>query len=208
MALETRVEQQQRAGEERILALEAKWRDAELNAQVLRRDKTLLLTELEEARAKELKLNDLYKDKITAIESHHHSQLLLLQDSKDRDFLEKGKALQQRVRELEEMQGEAGRGLQAMRAKWLGERQQLLKEVEDTEFRVRQEEVGHPRRTLLGEACACVPPLTHTLSVSPPPLFWVWHVHPRSTNGGRPCGSWNTWPPKRIPCKMKSPLQA
>jgi hypothetical protein len=145
MALEDRVEQHQRSGEERVLAAEAKWREAELNAEVLRRDKKLLLTELEEARAKELRGTELYKDKLARIESHHHGQLLQLQDSKDRDFLERSKVLQERVRELEELQGEAGRGMQALKAKWLAERQQLLKEMEDTEYRVRQEE-EHKRR--------------------------------------------------------------
>lgn len=140
MALESKLDADGRRGEERSLALEAKLRDSELQVEVLRRDKKLMLADLEACRAKEEKLNDLYKDKLTQLESRYHSQLLQLQESKDRDFLEKARGMQDKIRALEEEGVEAKSRLTAERSRWANERQKLVDGAEEIEVRVRREE--------------------------------------------------------------------
>ncbi|KAJ3367784.1 Leucine-rich repeat-containing protein 45 [Kappamyces sp. JEL0680] len=128
---------------ERYLELDAKNKKLSLDAEIATKDKRELLLQLEEQKEKETRLNHLWEEKLQRAEMAHHAKLLGLQDLKDREFLEKSKKYEDKIRQLEGEKTRLEEDIGSIKAKFLNEKRGWLDEQAIIEARVRQEQSLH-----------------------------------------------------------------
>jgi hypothetical protein len=81
--------------------LEASLREAEMKLEVLKRDKTLLLEELDKGKQREKDLRDLHHEKLQKMDQTYLAKLAAAQDAKDQEMAEKSRKYEEKIRSVE-----------------------------------------------------------------------------------------------------------
>jgi predicted nuclease with TOPRIM domain len=130
------------------LETEASLREQELKVEVLRRDKNMLLDELNKSKDNqssiiklwEGKLTIFIKDKLIHMENQHHSQLMALQDLKEKESFEKIRKLNERLRNLESEKSCVEEEFDSYKSKACAEKRLALDKLAETELMIRKQE--------------------------------------------------------------------
>ncbi|KAI8930191.1 hypothetical protein BC831DRAFT_547078 [Entophlyctis helioformis] len=124
----------------RTLQLEAEVKKAEMDVEVLRRDKTMLLEDLAKAKEKERAIIDLWEEKLQRHEAINHNKLLALQSAKDEEIADRTRKFEERVRGLEAEKTRAQEETEAVRNKFLSEKRHWAESLSETEARIHKDE--------------------------------------------------------------------
>jgi hypothetical protein len=83
------------------LQIEAALRELEVKAEVLRRDKVLLLEELEKGRKHTKDVEEHNSQKLQRVEASYKSKIASIEHAKDEEMLEKTRRFEDRIRGLD-----------------------------------------------------------------------------------------------------------
>ncbi|KAJ3109086.1 Leucine-rich repeat-containing protein 45 [Phlyctochytrium planicorne] len=124
----------------KLLELEANLHETEMKAEVLRRDKSILLEEMDKYKEREKAINELHKEKIAKIEANHSHKMLSLSDSKDSELQEHTKRFEEKLRHAQVEKQKLEEEFDAFKIKVNNEKRDLMEKVSQTEVRVKKEE--------------------------------------------------------------------
>ncbi|KAJ3193227.1 hypothetical protein HK101_005194 [Irineochytrium annulatum] len=100
--VEERMETAVSQANHRALELESSLREMEMKAEVLRRDKVILLEELDKYKERERAVDELHRETVTRMKAAHASQLETLAEAKEKEMASKEKKHEERVKALME----------------------------------------------------------------------------------------------------------
>ncbi|KAJ3216542.1 hypothetical protein HDU67_009327 [Dinochytrium kinnereticum] len=124
----------------RLLELEANLRETEMKAEVLRRDKIILLEEMDKAKEREKALNELHKEKIAKIEATHSHRIATLTEAREVEALEKSRRFEEKLRNAQAEKQKVEEEFDALKAKTISEKRQLMDKMAESEMRQKKEE--------------------------------------------------------------------
>lgn len=84
------------------LKLNSKTKNLELECEILQKDKTTLLTELENLKTQERKLNELWEEKLQRSDTSHNKKILMIQEACELEIQGKEKKAHEKVQKAEE----------------------------------------------------------------------------------------------------------
>lgn len=119
---------------------ESSLHDKEVKNEVLRRDKTLLLEEIEKLKKREKDLQELHNEKMGRAEVNFQNKMAAMEALKDAEIHDKIKKSDERYRQLESANLKLLEEFDSVKAKAQADRRHLLDEIDDTENRIRKEE--------------------------------------------------------------------
>nr|KAJ3422966.1 Leucine-rich repeat-containing protein 45 [Polyrhizophydium stewartii] len=140
----------------RLLELEAALKRAEMDCEVLRRDKAMLLDDIAKSKEKEKAIAQLWEEKLQRHESISHNKLLALQSAKDDEIAERGKKYEERIRALEldktphvamvlilpaSFREHAVQEIDAIRTRHMADKRHWAEELSEAETRIHRDEV-------------------------------------------------------------------
>ncbi|KAH9250831.1 hypothetical protein BASA81_011341 [Batrachochytrium salamandrivorans] len=124
----------------RILELESSLKRAELDVEVLRRDKAMLLDDVSVGKEKERAISQLWEEKLQRSDGNNHSKLMKFQNLKDEELAERCKKYDERIRVFEIEKAKAQEEIDAVRNKLITEKRYWAELVSETETRIHKEE--------------------------------------------------------------------
>ncbi|KAI8855026.1 hypothetical protein BC829DRAFT_107797 [Chytridium lagenaria] len=136
----------------RMIELEANLRETEMKAEVLRRDKTMLLEEMDKAKEREKSIYELHKEKMARMEANHTNRLNALTEAKDAEIKELTKRLEEKFKNVQTEKQRLEEEIDALKTKAINEKRQLIDKFSETETRIKKEEVSITIRICVLEA--------------------------------------------------------
>ncbi|KAJ8326783.1 hypothetical protein QVD99_005432 [Batrachochytrium dendrobatidis] len=124
----------------RVLKLESSLKQAELDVEVLKRDKVILLEDVAAAKEKERSIASLWEEKLQRYEATSHGKLMKLQNLKEEEMAERCKKHDERCRQLETECSKAQEEVDLMRNKLNNEKRHWAELLSQTEARIHKEE--------------------------------------------------------------------
>ncbi|KAJ3111995.1 putative aminopeptidase npepl1 [Phlyctochytrium bullatum] len=124
----------------RLLMTEAKLHETELKAEVLRRDKQLLLEEIDKVIEREKKMVADCRDQVRSMEATCAARVTTARESKEAEIKEAVATMEERVRAAVKEKERIEEEYEALKAKAINERRKLYDMISETETRVKKEE--------------------------------------------------------------------
>ncbi|KAJ3323547.1 Elongation of fatty acids protein 2 [Blyttiomyces sp. JEL0837] len=124
----------------RILELEASLRETEIKTEVVRRDKSVLLEELQKLKDREHNLQEHHTEKLRRMEMAHQGRLTELEDAKNAEQTERTRKFEERLRQLEESKTRIAEELDSTKERHIREKRGLMDAMADLEVKMRKEE--------------------------------------------------------------------
>ncbi|KAI9348164.1 hypothetical protein BDR26DRAFT_854085 [Obelidium mucronatum] len=121
--------------------LEIITKDMDIQISVLKKDKSFLVDELDKVKRREKERMDFNQEKIDRLEHAQHKKIQELEADKDREFLEKARVFEDRIRVVENAKVKMADELDRAKSEFMAEKHKLLDLVSDTEIKIRNDEV-------------------------------------------------------------------
>ncbi|KAJ3416825.1 hypothetical protein HDV05_008410 [Chytridiales sp. JEL 0842] len=122
------------------IQVEANLREIEVKAEVLRRDKVMLLDEVEKLRQRIKDIEEHNQMKVDKLESAYKSKMAALEHTKEEESLEKVRKFEEKLRALSNEKAKVEEEFEAFKVKVFAEKHQLLNQISETEIRIRKDE--------------------------------------------------------------------
>ncbi|KAI8612350.1 hypothetical protein BC830DRAFT_1137152 [Chytriomyces sp. MP71] len=124
----------------RLKDLESASKELDLQVSVLKKDKALLLEELEKAKRREKDRIELNDEKSLRAEQAHHKRLAELEADKEREVVERSRFYEDRIREVEASKARLIEQFDRSKSEFMAEKHKLLDSVSEAEVKVRHDE--------------------------------------------------------------------
>ncbi|TPX69775.1 hypothetical protein SpCBS45565_g02220 [Spizellomyces sp. 'palustris'] len=140
LRLETQREKSFSDAKRKSLELEASLREADVKVEVLKRDKVMLIEELDKAKDRLKAMKTMYEDQLARQDREFSEKLKALEASKDHELAQTIRKMEDRLKVTESARTRAEEELDIQRAKLLAEKRNWSEKVADAETRIRKEE--------------------------------------------------------------------
>ncbi|KAJ3068460.1 Leucine-rich repeat-containing protein 45, partial [Rhizoclosmatium hyalinum] len=124
----------------KIKDLETITKDMDLQISVLKKDKAFLVDELDKVKRREKDRADLHNEKLERLEQAQHRRIMEVEADKEREFVEKTRVYEDRVRAIELQKAKIAEEFDRAKSDFMAEKHKLLDLVSDTEVKIRNDE--------------------------------------------------------------------
>ncbi|KAJ3232751.1 Leucine-rich repeat-containing protein 45 [Chytriomyces hyalinus] len=124
----------------RLNDMQSAGKELDLQVSVLKKDKALLLDELDKAKRREHERMELNAEKANRAEQNHQKRMAELEADKERELLERCRLFEDRIREIELSKARLVEQLDRSKSDFMLEKHKLMDTISETEVKIRNDE--------------------------------------------------------------------